>query len=148
VAPFGISNTYGLFLNMTTSRPEIIIQGSRDGKTWKAYEFDYKPDDLEEAPPIVAPHQPRIDWQMWFAALNGDVRRSQWLQRFIGKLFQNERSVTAFLERNPFPSQPPNYIRAVVYEYTFTDNWGSDAWWKRTKKGVYLKPVARERVLQ
>jgi hypothetical protein len=32
-------NAYGLFAVMTTTRPEIIVEGSNDGVEWKAYEF-------------------------------------------------------------------------------------------------------------
>ena len=46
VSPFQIINSYGLFAVMTTTRPEIVIEGSNDGLTWLAYEFKYKPGDL------------------------------------------------------------------------------------------------------
>ena len=69
VAPFDIVNSYGLFAVMTTTRPEIVVEGSNDGADWQAYEFPYKPGDLRRAPPVVEPGQPRLDWQMWFAAL-------------------------------------------------------------------------------
>ncbi|MFB6294379.1 MAG: lipase maturation factor family protein, partial [Candidatus Nanohaloarchaea archaeon] len=68
VAPFRTVNTYGLFADMTTTRPELVVQGSMDGETWESYEFRYKIDDPGEAPPVVAPHMPRLDWQLWFAA--------------------------------------------------------------------------------
>src|SRR4029077_11239076 len=78
-APFHLASRYGLFAVMTTTRPEIIIEGSRDGKTWLPYEFKYKPGDLQRAPRYCAPHQPRLDWQMWFAAM-GPPEESPWLQ--------------------------------------------------------------------
>eukprot|EP00951_Prasinocladus_malaysianus_P047402 scaffold650284_cov45-Prasinocladus_malaysianus.AAC.1 len=56
-----------------TSRPEIDLQGSHDGENWTSYVFKYKPGPVDRAPPWVAPHQPRLDWQMWFAAL-GSIR--------------------------------------------------------------------------
>ena len=64
IAPFRSVNSYGLFAMMTTTRPEIVVEGSSDGATWTAYEFKYKPGDLNRPPPWVAPHQPRLDWQM------------------------------------------------------------------------------------
>src|SRR6185437_4658084 len=67
--PFRSVNGYGLFAVMTTARPEIAIEGSDDGRTWREYPFRYKPSELDRAPRWVAPHQPRLDWQMWFAAL-------------------------------------------------------------------------------
>ena len=66
---FGVVNNYGLFATMTTTRPEISIEGSNDDIEWRPYIFPYKPGPLNRAPGWVAPFQPRLDWQMWFAAL-------------------------------------------------------------------------------
>lgn len=45
------------------------------GGPWWEVPFAYKPGNVSRAPPLVAPHQPRLDWQMWFAALgNYQVR--------------------------------------------------------------------------
>jgi hypothetical protein len=140
VAPFRIINTYGLFAVMTTTRMEIIIEGSNDGKTWLPYEFKYKPGDVKRKPEFVAPHQPRLDWQMWFAAL-GSYRQSPWLLNFCYRLLQGSPPVLALLERNPFPQKPPRYIRAVAYDYQFTDfasRKKTGAWWKRELRGLYL----------
>src|SRR5204863_9605213 len=82
IAPFEIVNTYGLFAVMTTTRAEIIMEGSNDGTTWLTYEFKYKPGGPALHLPWVAPHQPRLDWQMWFAAL-GDYRSNPWILRFM-----------------------------------------------------------------
>src|SRR5438132_1682821 len=68
LAPLHVVNTYGLFAVMTTERPEIIVEGSNDGQTWVEYEFRYKPGDVRQPPAWAAPHQPRLDWQLWFAA--------------------------------------------------------------------------------
>src|SRR5207248_11804866 len=77
VAPLRIVNSYGLFAVMTTTRPEILVEGSNDAVNWLGYEFPYKPGDPRGAPPIVAPHQPRLDWQMWFAALS-NYQQNRW----------------------------------------------------------------------
>ncbi len=142
-APFEIVNSYGLFAVMTTTRPEIIVEGSRDGETWTAYEFRYKPGDLMRAPKWVAPFQPRLDWQMWFAAL-GNYRQNVWLVGFVAKLLEGSPEVLGLIEKNPFPDHPPQYVRALVYEYSFTD-WATHrrtgAWWKRELLGTYLPPV-------
>src|SRR5262249_42415753 len=66
VEPFRTVNSYGLFASMTTFRHEIVLQGSDDGETWRDYEFSWKPGDVMRRPGFVAPHQPRLDWQMWF----------------------------------------------------------------------------------
>jgi hypothetical protein len=139
LAPFRTFNSYGLFAVMTTARPEIIIEGSDDGETWQAYEFRWKPGDVMRRPRFVAPHQPRLDWQMWFAAL-GDYRRNQWLINFMVRLLEGSPEVLALLEKTPFPDRPPRFIRAVVYDYRFTD-WAatesSGAWWRREQRGLY-----------
>jgi len=139
IRPLHIVNTYGLFAVMTTRRPEIIIEGSRDGETWKAYEFKWKPGGLNRPPEFVAPHQPRLDWQMWFAALGG-YRQNSWVLQFMARLLEGAEPVLNLLETNPFPDKPPEQIRAVVYEYKFTDfsGWRADgSWWRRELKGLY-----------
>jgi hypothetical protein len=146
--PFRSFNSYGLFAVMTTSRPEIIIEGSNDGVTWLAYEFKDKPGDVKRRPGFVEPHQPRLDWQMWFAALS-DYRHNPWLVNFCLRLLQGSPPVLGLLERNPFPSSPPFYIRAVVYDYHFTDlatRRQTGAWWFRREKGIYLSAFSLEEV--
>ena len=142
--PFHIVSPYGLFSVMTTERDEIIVEGSDDGQQWREYEFRYKPGDIKRAPPWNIPHQPRLDWQMWFAALD-DPQRIPWFSRFLERLLENEPSVTGLLEKNPFPDKPPTYVRAELYEYTYA---GSDhapgQWWERRLAGLYF-PKARLR---
>ncbi len=144
LAPFGVVNTYGLFAVMTTRRPEIVVEGSDDGVTWRAYEFRYKPGRLDRHPPFVAPHQPRLDWQMWFAAL-GDYRQNPWFVNFMLRLLQGSPEVLGLLETNPFPDHPPKFVRAMLFDYTFTDfgeRRATGNWWKRTAAGTYLRAVS------
>jgi predicted DCC family thiol-disulfide oxidoreductase YuxK len=139
VAPFRSINSYGLFAAMTTSRPEIIVEGSQDGDIWLPYEFKYKPGDLKERPRFVEPFQPRLDWQMWFAALSS-YENNPWFINFSVRLLQGSPEVIALLKKNPFPDAPPRYIRAVVYDYKFTDfaeRLKEKAWWRREFKGLY-----------
>jgi hypothetical protein len=140
VAPLRIVNSYGLFANMTTTRPEIIMEGSNDGANWLAYEFPYKPGDPLRAPPVVAPHQPRLDWQMWFAAL-GTYQQNRWFVDFVGRLLHGEPSVLRLLRYNPFPTAPPKYIRARLYLYHFTDR-RQRGWWTREERGLYFPAVS------
>jgi hypothetical protein len=140
VAPFRSVNGYGLFAVMTTSRPEIRVEGSDDGVTWRTYGFKYKPGDVTARPRFVAPYQPRLDWQMWFAAL-GTARATPWFVNFCERLLQGSPDVLALLASNPFPDHPPRYIRAELDDYTFTDlatHHATGAWWKVTPKGEYL----------
>jgi lipase maturation factor 1 len=140
---FRTFNNYGLFAVMTMQRPEIIVQGSNDGKTWLDYELKYKPGDVKGRPKFVAPYQPRLDWQMWFAAL-GNYRQNPWFINFCVQLLEGSPPVLHLLERNPFP-KPPRYVRALIYEYHFT-NWSirrrTGAWWQREVRGVYLPVLA------
>ncbi len=144
--PFEIVNPYGLFAVMTTERIEIVIQGSNDGQTWKDYELPYKPQDLNRRPLWVAPHQPRLDWQMWFAAL-GSYRNNPWFVGLMKRVLDGEPAVQKLFRVNPFPAAPPRYARALAYEYTFT-NWAerkaTGDWWKRTPRGEYLPAITLE----
>ena len=85
IEPLHIVSSYGLFAVMTTERNEIVIEGSNDGAEWREYEFRYKPGDVMRRPRWNIPHQPRLDWQMWFAALD-DPRRLPWFSRFLERL--------------------------------------------------------------
>ncbi|MDQ3707397.1 MAG: lipase maturation factor family protein [Chloroflexota bacterium] len=141
--PFQVVNSYGLFAVMTTTRPEIVVEGSADGRTWVEYEFKYKPGHLNRIPPMVAPYQPRLDWQMWFAALSGpvyDPMSSNWFRLFMRRLLQGSPEVVSLLRENPFPDRPPRFVRAQVYRYTFT-GFGESGWWRRELRGDYF-PVS------
>jgi len=140
ITPLRIINSYGLFTVMTVQRPEIVVEGSNDGVHWLAYEFRYKPGGVMRAPPVVAPHQPRLDWQMWFAAL-GTRQENPWFTRFVIRLLEGEGSVLRLLESNPFPKAPPKYIRARIFLYHFT-HFGDRAWWRREDEGLYFPPAS------
>jgi lipase maturation factor 1 len=147
IDPLRSVNGYGLFAVMTTTRPEIIVEGSQDGSTWKAYEFFDKPGDLSRRPPWVAPFQPRLDWQMWFAAL-GRFEEEHWFQRFCARLLEGSPPVTKLLAVNPFPDAPPRFVRATLYRYRFT-GWATGrstgAWWVRERLGEYAPVLSRQR---
>ena len=145
---FRIVNGYGLFRVMTKDRREIIIEGSADGLDWKPYEFKWKPGDVMRAPGWCAPHQPRLDWQMWFAAL-GSYRQNPWFVQLVISLLHGKPQVAALFERNPFPQNPPRYVRAALYRYRFTtaeEHRETGAWWKRQELGEYLPSVSLEDV--
>ncbi|MFZ1072383.1 MAG: lipase maturation factor family protein [Verrucomicrobiia bacterium] len=144
LSPFRSFNGYGLFAVMTTDRREIVVEGSNDGVNWLPYEFKYKPGDVHRRPAFVAPHQPRLDWQMWFAAL-GDYRQNPWFVNFCERLMQGSPEVLSLLDKNPFPNHPPHYIRAEFYDYRFTnfaERRATNAWWRREFIGEYLPPIS------
>jgi lipase maturation factor 1 len=146
--PLGLVNRYGLFAVMTTARPEIVIQGSNDGATWVDYAFRYKPGDPAHALPVAAPHQPRLDWQMWFAAL-GNYRTNDWFGNLMVRLLQGSPEVVGLFERAPFGRTPPKYVRALLYDYTFTgfaERRATGDLWKRDLRGLYFPAISLDSV--
>jgi hypothetical protein len=142
LAPIHAANAYGLFASMTTDRPEIVIEGSDDGRAWREYGFRYKPGDPRRPPRLVAPHQPRLDWQLWFAALGA---RAPWFDVLMVRLLQGEPTVLALLGENPFPGRPPRFARALLYDYRMADpatRRATGAWWLRELRGYYYPPCA------
>jgi hypothetical protein len=141
-------NSYGLFRVMTRDRREIVIEGSADGVDWLPYELKWKPGDVKHAPGWCAPHQPRLDWQMWFAAL-GSARDRVWFEYLVARLLEGKPDVTRLFARNPFPQGPPRYIRAVFYRYRFTtadEHRQTGAWWRRQELGEYFPTVSLQQL--
>jgi hypothetical protein len=92
----------------------------------------------------VAPHQPRLDWQLWFAALE-DPAANPWVARLCVRLLQGSPPVLALFASNPFPGRPPRLVRAVLYDYRFTDRATRAAtgrWWDRTPVDYYVPALA------
>lgn len=130
-------------------RPEVVLEYSEDlNGPWKEYQFLAKPGNMSAAPLFVAPHQPRLDWQMWFASL-GTYHDNPWLVSLTYRLLQGKRfwfmilcqhetqptklaiiafvytysgepSVIKLLDSSKAPKTPPKFIRASLYHYTFT----------------------------
>jgi len=143
--PFRIANRYGLFAVMTKERYEIEFQGSRDGKHWIAYPFRYKPQNPREAPGIYAPYQPRFEWNLWFASLS-DFEHNPWVMQTETLLLKNDASVLSLFRSNPFPGKPPLQVRAVAWQYWFTDlttKHETGRWWNRTFLGLYAPLMER-----
>jgi len=140
--PLRSTNTYGLFAVMTTERREITIEGSNDGVSWQPYHFRWKPDEPDRSPRFMTPHMPRLDWQLWFAALYGDCRRQPWFIELEQRLLSGSPEVLALLRQNPFPDQPPRFIRARLHRYKFT-RFGSLNWWDREDQGLFCPPMEK-----
>ena len=144
--PFRIANRYGLFGIMTRGRYEIEFQGSDDGKTWVAYPFLYKPQDLSVPPGIYAPYQPRFDWNLWFASL-GSWRDYPIVPQTEVRLLSKDSDVLNLFEKNPFPHGPPRQVRAVIWQYWFTtmsERRTQGLWWRRQFLGLYAPTIERE----
>ena len=145
--PLDLVNTYGAFGAVGRERNEIIFEGTEDpvitGNTkWKEYEFKAKPGDPNRPPPFVAPYQPRIDWQIWFAAM-ASPGEYPWTLHFVWKLLHNDQGTLSLLANKPFPDAPPHYIRARLYRYRFTPI-GEKAWWKREPIGEWLPALSTD----
>ncbi len=144
VAPLRSVNGYGLFRVMTTQRFEIVIEGGADTVHWREYRFRWKPGDPARRPSFVAPHMPRLDWQMWFAALNPEGARD-WLVPLLQRLLEGTPEVLTLLHENPFPGAPPRYVRLVYYRYRFstpTERATGGAWWQRERVGYLTEPLS------
>jgi len=143
LAPFRIANAYGLFAVMTEARYEIEFQGSRDGVTWVAYPFRYKPQNPNEPPGIYAPYQPRFEWNLWFASL-GPWQQSSWVVLAQRRLIEGSPAVLRLFRGDPFQGKPPALVRTVLWQYWFTDldtKRKTGAWWRRTELGPFTGVV-------
>ena len=146
LSPLDVVNRYGLFAVMTTQRLEISLEVSDDGVRWREYPFRWKPGDVTRRPAFVAPYHPRLDWQMWFAALS-EFGRDRWFLAFCRALLEGSPSVHALLGRDPHPGAPPRYVRALAYDYHFSDaatRRSTGAWWTRKLVGPYGPALALE----
>lgn len=157
---FHLVNAYGAFGNVGKERYEIVIEGAEDRvitphTQWKEYGFKGKPGDVKRMPPQVAPYHLRLDWMIWFLPFSvvvsaGGIRVPGfhlWFLRFIQKLLVGDRAILRLMRTNPFPAKPPAHIRAMFYQYRYTDRMEKSetgAWWKRTLLGIYLQPVSLE----
>ena len=147
--PFHLINTYGAFGSIGRTRREVVIEGTdepaiTERTVWKEYEFKGKPGAVRRLPRQWAPYHLRLDWLMWFAAISPHYADS-WLQPFMLRLLQNDAATLRLLRDNPFPDDPPRYVRAQLYRYRFTtaaELRRDHAWWHRTLEGEYAAPMS------
>ena len=153
--PLHLVGTYGAFGSITKERYEIVVEGTAEavltsGTVWREYEFKGKPGDVRRRPAQFAPYHLRLDWLMWFAAMSSPAYHD-WFVPFLAKLLQNDRATLGLLAGNPFPAEPPRFVRARLYLYRFTtpaERRESGAWWHRTLSGEYLAPLTLRRADQ
>jgi len=141
---YGVGHNYHIFPTMQIERHELQVEGSNDGKRWLAYDFKYKPGPLDRAPAFIVPHQPRLDWMIWFVPAQHD-ENMYWMDRFMRRLAEGSPDVLNLLRDNPFPDEPPKRLRVMSYRYHFTTSEERDKtgnWWKRELLGEfpYLPP--------
>ena len=146
LAPFRIANAYGLFAVMTEARYEIEFQGSRDGATWIAYPFRYKPQDVDERPGIYAPYQPRFDWNLWFASL-GPWQQSPWVVHAQQRLLEGSPSVLRAVSQRSVPRQAAGaraHGALAVLVHRPRDEATTGAWWRRQELGPFTGVVGSD----
>ena len=135
---YRVVSKYHVFPTMRSERYELEILGSLDGHEWKPYVFLYKPGDPVQRPPLVLPHQPRLDWQMWFVTLH--PMHGKFFHAFLQSLLRNSPSVTTLLADNPFRQEAPRYLRVDAYRYRFSDaatRADTGQWWQRNTLGPF-----------
>jgi hypothetical protein len=145
--PFQLVNTYGAFGSVSRERHEVVLEGTSDltpkpDSTWLAYELPCKPGDPARRPCLITPYHYRLDWQMWFVQFGG-YESQPWLVHLVFQLLHGEPMVSSLFERNPFPREPPRYVRAALYRYWFTRP-GESGYWHREYLGDVLRPFSRE----
>jgi hypothetical protein len=145
--PLSLVNTYGAFGTVGRTRPVIIFEGSNDpdperATDWKEYPYVGSPWDPKLSPPQIAPYQPHLDWQLWFAAMSSP-RQYPWTLNLIWKLLHNDPATLSLFAGNPFPDHPPRYIRVVLYTYHFAEPGNPEhVYWNREKLGLWLPPFS------
>jgi hypothetical protein len=129
--PWRLVNSYHLFGFITRERIEPEMQTS-DGTTWETHHFHYKPGDPLRAPPFVAPHQPRVDFRLWFYGLGFRAARPAYVAALLDRLCHDPDAVQR-LFRSHLPARP-RVARIAYWRYHFTtaaERRESGAWWKR-----------------
>lgn len=149
--PLHLVNTYGAFGSVTRKRFELVLEGTRDERVtpeskWEAYEFKCKPGDPKTPPCMMSPYLYKLDWQVWFVAIN-PKSTPPWFIHLIVQLLEGKKEALSLMGKNPFQGLPPKYIRAQIYEYDYShlDELRKDGvWWARTYIGEPFPPISLE----
>jgi hypothetical protein len=147
--PLHLVNTYGAFGSVGRERPVIVFEGSNDSNPatandWKEYPYVGSPWDPKLPPPQIAPYQPHLDWQLWFAAM-ASPDDYPWTWNLVWKLLHNDPATLSLFAGNPFPDHPPRYVRAVLYVYHFAKPGNPEhVYWTRDRIGIWLGPYSTD----
>ncbi|MFI5161471.1 MAG: lipase maturation factor family protein [Sphingobacteriales bacterium] len=145
--PFDLVNTYGAFGTVGQERLNVVFEGTTDDTTnnkanWEPYIYKDLPVLLDKVPPQIAPYQPHLDWQMWFAAMS-TADQYPWTYNLVWKLLHNDPSAVSLFAGNPFPNKRPRYIRAVLYRYHFAKPGNPQGlYWTRERIGDWIPAVS------
>jgi hypothetical protein len=140
-------NTYGAFGSVGRERAELVFEGTEDpvpgeGARWKEYEFPCKPTGLERRPCVISPYHYRLDWLLWFAAMDRP-EQYPWTLHLVWKLLENDPVTLQLVKENPFVETPPRFVRVELYRYRFAPP-GSAGYWTREKISPWLPPLSRD----
>ena len=147
--PLHLVNTYGAFGSVGRVRDVVVFEGTdsdnpETATDWKQYPYVALPWDPKQTPVFIAPYQPHLDWQMWFAAM-ATYREYPWTINLVYKLLHNDPVPLSLFASNPFPDHPPRYIRATHYIYHFAPPGNSDhVYWTRELVGPWLPPLSAD----
>lgn len=147
-----LGNTYGAFGSVTQTRYEVVIEGTADpdgGSGWREYRFKGKPGDPSRRSPQIAPYHLRLDWAMWFLPIAPGYGRV-WFPRLVRALLHNDEQILKLLKENPFPDEPPQYVRARMFQYWFTnaeERRETGDWWGRAPVSQYFPAVSLSEVV-
>ena len=136
---FRIANAYHLFGHITRERiePELQTLASGDAGDWVAHAFWYKPGPTDRAPPFIAPHQPRVDFRLWFYGLGFQRGAPEYVANLVERVCAAPQAV-AELFADPLP-EGASAVRIEYWRYRFTtpaERTSSGAWWHRVSLGA------------
>ncbi len=143
-------NSYGAFGSVTEVRHELEFEATLDDPDdpdarWEPYGFPAKPDDPARRPRQVAPYHLRLDWLLWFAAMDPMPTRQRWFTALLDGLLAADPSLLRLLDHAPFGLEPPAAIRVVRYRYRFADRTHrrrTGETWIRDQRQVLVAPVS------
>jgi hypothetical protein len=145
--PLELVNTYGAFGTVGQERLNVVFEGTMDNNpgdsaNWKPYIYNGLPLSLNKRPPQIAPYQLHLDWKMWFAAM-ASPDEYPWTFNLVWKLLHNDPKIVDLFASNPFPGQPPKYIRAVLYRYSFAKPGNPEGlFWNRKRLSIWLPAMS------
>jgi lipase maturation factor 1 len=135
-APFRVVNTYHLFGAITRERIEPELQ-TYDGTTWTAHDLRHKPGDVTRPPDLVAPHQPRVDFQLWFYGLAYQNGMPPYVRALLDRACHDPTAIQELFPE-PLPRHPAA-VRMAFFRYHFTtpdERQETGAFWKREWEGA------------
>ncbi len=157
--PLRLVNSYGAFGSVTRTRFELEIEGSWEDRPrldapadagahagWHAFGFRAKPGDPARRPPQIAPWHLRLDWLLWFAAMDPVPTRHVWFARLLDHLLAGDPLIRRLIRHDPGAGDPPSAVRVVRWRYRYTDaaeRRATGDWWVRDRPEVVVPPTGQ-----